>query len=68
MQWTGADNHVRIARGFERTLAFEQYEPIALVPQSLSPTRSSWLFDDGGQRAAREFEARGALFEMLGDA
>jgi hypothetical protein len=67
VQWTGASNEVRIARGFERTLAFEQYQPIELLTQSASPAVSPWLFDDAKERAAREADASRAVFEALGD-
>ncbi|NNE00766.1 MAG: S8 family serine peptidase, partial [Pirellulaceae bacterium] len=36
VQWTGQDNAVRVARGFERTTAFENYQPISLQPLSLT--------------------------------
>jgi hypothetical protein len=66
-QWTGEDNAVRIARGFERTLAFERYEPIELRPQAISSPLISWLSDDAKQRAAREADAARAVFAALAD-
>lgn len=36
IQWTGQDNAVRIARGFARNEAFENFQPIDLSTQALS--------------------------------
>ena len=36
VQWTGADHAVRIARGFDRNEAFEDFQPIDLSAQSAS--------------------------------
>jgi subtilisin family serine protease len=67
-QWTGENGAVRIARGFERTLAFEQYEPIELTPQSTRYPLSPWFIDDAKQRAEREAAAARAVFDQFGDA
>lgn len=66
-KWTGFNNAVRIARGFERTLAFEQYEPVQLLPQSVASPLSEWLIDDSKERAAREADAARAVFAALGN-
>jgi hypothetical protein len=66
-QWTGEDNAVRIARGFERTQAFEQYQPIELIPQSIASPLSPWFIDDAKERAAREADATRAVFDALGN-
>lgn len=66
LQWTGQDGAVRIARGFERTLAFEQYEPIELATQSIASSLTFWLTEDAKERAAREAEASRIIFDELG--
>ncbi len=66
-QWTGENNAVRIARGFERTQAFEQYQPIGLIPQSMVSPLSPWFIDDAKARAAREADAARAVFDALGN-
>ncbi|GAA5507851.1 S8 family peptidase [Novipirellula caenicola] len=65
LQWTGSDGTTRIARGFERMQAFEQYEPIAITPQSLN-FASMILSDDAAERHRRERLASQAVFEWLG--
>ncbi|EMI16474.1 Peptidase S8 and S53, subtilisin, kexin, sedolisin domain protein [Rhodopirellula maiorica SM1] len=65
LQWTGSDGATRIARGFERMQAFEQYEPIAIAPQSLN-FASMILGDDADERLRRERQASQAVFEWLG--
>ncbi len=67
VQWTGQDNSVRIARGFERNLAFEQYQPIELTTQSNHSPLTRWMLEDSKERAAREADAARAVFEALGD-
>ncbi len=66
-QWTGENNAIRIARGFERTQAFEQYQPIELIPQSIASPLSPWFIDDAKERAAREADAARAVFDALGN-
>ncbi len=66
-QWTGENNAIRIARGFERTQAFEQYQPIELFPQSIASPLSPWFIDDAKERAAREADAARAVFDALGN-
>jgi hypothetical protein len=68
VQWTGANNAVRIARGFERTLAFEQYQAIELIPQSANSSMSPWYIDDSKERLQREADASRAIFKALGNA
>ncbi len=65
LQWTGSDGATRIARGFERMQAFEQYEPIAIAPQSLN-FASMIAIDDAAERLRRERLASQAVFEWLG--
>ncbi|WP_372725619.1 S8 family serine peptidase [Novipirellula sp.] len=65
LQWTGSDGATRIARGFERMQAFEQYEPIAIAPQSLN-FASMIASDDAAERLRRERLASQAVFEWLG--
>ena len=67
VQWTGENNAVRIARGFERTLAFEQFEAIELIPQSSASPLNPWFIDDAKERTNRESEATRAIFEALGN-
>ncbi len=68
VQWTGDDGAVRIARDFERTLAFEQYQAIELIPQSANSPLSPWYIDDAKQRSQREADATRAIFNALGNA
>lgn len=49
IQWTGQDDSVRIARGFARTEAFENFERIELSTQS--ETLPIWPADDGENEA-----------------
>lgn len=65
VQWTGEQGDTRIARGFERTLAFENYQPIDLSQHSLP----SWLFPTRERAVAfrDEAEASRMVFERLGD-
>ena len=68
LQWTGQNDDVRIARGFERTEAFEDFQPIALTPLSqTSPV--DWLLEDENDRqdrAAQEAEAARSVFADFG--
>ncbi|MGI9472698.1 MAG: S8 family peptidase, partial [Rubripirellula sp.] len=66
IQWTGEDNAVRIARGFERADAFEQFEPISLRTMTAS-SPISFLLADEDDAAEREAEASRAVFEALGE-
>jgi subtilisin family serine protease len=68
VQWTGDGGAVRIARDFERTLAFEQYQAIELRPQSASSWPTSWYIDDAEERSRRETEAAHTVFNALGSA
>ncbi len=70
VQWTGQDNALRIARGFERTLAFENFEPIDLArhtPLTIPSPLTSLLDENAEDRAAREADATRAVFEALAD-
>ncbi len=66
LQWTGSDGAVRIARGYERTEAFEQFQPIELHPPSHGSPSPSWWSDDPKLRAARDAEAARQVFAELG--
>ena len=66
LQWTGQDNTVRVARGFEEVYAFEEYEPIDLTRQSFATALNRFWIDDAKERAAREAEATRQIFEDLG--
>ncbi len=68
VQWTGQDNAVRVARGFEETHAFEQYEPIELTRQAYTAIQDRLWIDDAKDRAAREAEAARRVFDDLGRA
>ena len=68
VQWTGDDGAVRIARDFERTLAFEQYQAIELRPQTATSPLSPWYIDDAKERSQREADATRAIFDALGNA
>ena len=57
----------RIARHFERTLAFEQYQAIELTPQSTARP-APWYINDPEERSRRETQATRAVFEALGSA
>ena len=66
VQWTGQDNAVRIARGFERTEAFEDLQPIALASQAQYwPFSDDWI-EDTKTRAEREAAASRQVFDELG--
>lgn len=72
VQWTGQDNAVRVARGFEQTNAFEDFEAIELTPQSLNSRASQfwrdfWT-DDAKTRAEMEADAARQVFDELGRA
>ncbi len=66
VQWTGPDGAVRIARGFERNEAFEQFEPIELTTASLVSGSNQWWQDDAKTRAARDADAARQVFAALG--
>ena len=79
VQWTGQDDDVRVARSFERTMAFEDYQPIALQPLSFLPplqsvqdstvddeNATSELFDRS-QFAKLEADASRSIFQQLGN-
>ncbi len=66
VQWTGQSGNVRIARGFERTEAFEAYQPINLSQLSLP----SWLRRtdrDIAIDAQNEATATRLIFEQFGE-
>ncbi|MGB7328422.1 MAG: S8 family serine peptidase [Rubripirellula sp.] len=67
LQWTGSDGAVRIARGFERTEAFEQFQAIQLSPQSQSSALTEWWAEDSKTRAARDADAARSVFADLGN-
>lgn len=68
VQWTGQDNAIRVARGFEQTNAFEDFEPIDLSPQSQHwPLSQSWI-DDANERAELDADAARRVFEDFGRA
>ncbi|WP_186776174.1 S8 family peptidase [Rubripirellula reticaptiva] len=67
LQWTGSDGAVRIARGFERTEAFEQFQAIQLSPQSQGSAPTEWWAEDSKTRAARDAEAARSVFADLGN-
>ena len=64
VQWTGGDEAVRVARGFDRTMAFENYQAIELRPQFLT---TPWWEEDSKVRADREADAARAVFDQLGE-
>ena len=65
VQWTGDDDTVRVARGFERTEAFEQWQPIPIRNQAIElPFDRSMLDDEDAIR--RDLEASRAVFEAFG--
>jgi hypothetical protein len=66
VQWTGADDTVRIARGFEQVEAFENYQPIQLATQTQRSPFAAWWLDDAKQRAIREADAARQVFADLG--
>lgn len=66
LQWTGPDGAVRIARGFDRTEAFENQQPIELAPQAFESPWAAWLAEDSQQRGAREAAAARRVFDDLG--
>ncbi|TWT53460.1 Subtilisin E precursor [Rubripirellula amarantea] len=76
VQWNGAEGEVRIARGFERVEAFEDFEPVSLPmqigTQSINPIPISsaddrddltWL----GMNPEDEARATRKIFESLGE-
>ncbi|QDT01917.1 Subtilisin E precursor [Rubripirellula lacrimiformis] len=67
IQWTGQDGAVRIARGFERNEAFENFQPIELIPLSTGQSPIADWMDDPKIRAARDSEAARSVFAALGD-
>ena len=67
-QWTATENHAsRVARGFERTQVFENYQPIELKPQSRNPWDEEWRTENTTERARREAIAVQSIFQSLGD-
>ena len=66
VQWTGQDDAVRIARGFEQTEVFEQMAPIPLSLNSVGSLLSQTWIDDPTERAEREADAARAIFDELG--
>lgn len=66
VQWTSNEGDVRIARGFERTLAFEEFEPIELTPQSTMFPTERWLPEDRDELNQRSANAARTVFEELG--
>ena len=63
VQWTGDDNAVRVARGFERNHAFEEFQPISLQPLSISSFSGD---DEREELANREADAARSIFEQFG--
>jgi hypothetical protein len=62
-QWTGSDTATRVARGFERVEAFEQYQPIDLALHAIKQ-QTPWARDD--EQQISEDEAARAVFDALG--
>ncbi|TWU42830.1 S8 family peptidase [Novipirellula artificiosorum] len=68
LQWTSEDGSERIARGFERMQAFEQYQPIELSTPSTGLIPLGGLIDDDPeQRLRRERLASQSVFDWLGE-
>jgi hypothetical protein len=68
VQWTDPGGAVRIARGFERLLAFEQYEPIELTPPSRTSPPAADFAGAAAPLAERQADAARAVFDALGQA
>jgi hypothetical protein len=66
VQWTSAADVVRVARGFERVQAFEQFQPIELKPQATEFPLDRWLVDDKRKQAALAADAARSVFAELG--
>ncbi len=64
VQWTGQDAATRVARGFRRVDAFEQYEPIDLALHAVD-RKITWAADD--EREVSEAEATRAIFDAIGE-
>lgn len=65
VQWTGEDDTVRVARGFERTEAFEQWQPISIRTQAIEFPFERLLLDEENA-IRRDLEASRAVFEAFG--
>lgn len=64
VQWTTKEGDVRIARGFERSVAFEDFERIDLLTQSLLKVDDDELW----QSRRTQIDATNEIFEsMFGD-
>lgn len=66
LQWTGIDRDVRVARGFERSLAFEKFEAIDISTQALESQAMTPLTAEPVD-AKRQAMASRIIFEALGD-
>ncbi|MFK8111911.1 MAG: S8 family serine peptidase [Rubripirellula sp.] len=66
IQWTDSNNEVRIARGFERALAFEDYEPIELATQTNHSPLTPWWPEARDDKTVTEADASRMVFEQLG--
>ncbi len=68
VQWTGQDDAIRVARGFEQSYAFEQFQPIELRTQSFDHPPLRWTIEETDRLAATEADAARAIFAELGKA
>ena len=66
VRWAGDDDRVHIARGFDRTEAFEDYEPIELRPLSIDSLIRHAIEDDPKRLAELEANASRQVFEEFG--
>ncbi len=64
LQWIGQDGSLRIARGFERMQAFEEYQAIDLTIKTQA--MGNWGFDTE-EFNRRQREAAQAVFDWLGN-
>ncbi len=64
LQWTGQDDSVRVARGFERSMAFENYKPIDIKPLSIGSLMTDE--DEREELARQEADAQRSVFDQLG--
>ena len=68
IQWIGEDLTIRLARGFERTAVFEDYQPIEIDIQSQDRADDLWMRDIADpERQQREAESIRRVFEFFGD-
>lgn len=65
-QWTSENGVTRQARGFERVMAFENFESVEITPQSSASDLVPWFGRDDERSVSDEIEASRSIFEQFG--